>query len=176
MVSIKRLALLMAFCALLGAAKKDVPADLSLNDSTGGRVRLRDLRGKVSVVNFWATWCVPCRREMPLLVKAEQAWRDKGVSFLAVSLDEKSTRKGIPKFIETYGIQFPVWTGATGDDLAKLGMGEAVPGTAFLDEHGVIFARVLGEMRDGEIDARLRWITGDRSQPAPAALVNHLGQ
>jgi len=176
MVGMKRLALLMAFCILAGAARKDTPVDLTLNDSQGGRVHLRDLRGKIAVVNFWATWCVPCRAEMPLLVKAEQTWRDKGVLFLAVSLDEKDTRKGILKFVDTYGVSFPVWTGANGDDLAKLGLGEAVPGTAFLDERGVIFARVLGQMREGEIDERLRWITGDRSQAPPTALMNHVGK
>ncbi len=176
MVGMKSLALLLACCLPMGAARKDAPVDLGLSELKGGRVHLRDLRGKVAVVNFWATWCVPCRAEMPLLIKAEQAWREKGVLFVAVSLDERDTRKDIPRFVEKYGIGFPVWTGANGDDLAKLGMGEAVPGTAFLDERGVIFARVLGQMRDGEIEERLRWIKGDRSQPAPPLLIDHVGK
>jgi hypothetical protein len=53
-------------------------------------------------------------------------------------------------------------------------MGQGVPDTAFLDEGGVVVARVLGEIHRGEIDERLAWLTGDRKSPPPAALINHL--
>ena len=72
------------------------------------------------------------------------------------------------------GVRFPVWLGAGPDDLSKLGMGEAVPDTAFLDQDGIIFARVRGEIRKAEVEERLQWITGDRTGPAPKALVIHL--
>src|SRR5260370_13210650 len=78
------------------AAKKDSPADLALTDSGGKKVHLKDYRGKAVVVNFWATWCGPCREEMPMMVEAESAWKDKGVVFIGASLDEKETRKNIP--------------------------------------------------------------------------------
>ncbi len=172
--------ILVAFPLIAAAVKKEAPVDLTLSDLDGKRVHLRDYRGKVVVLNFWATWCAPCRDEMPLLTAAEKQWREKGVVFVAVSLDEKDSRKSIPEFVKRFQIGFPVLAGATGDDLARLGLGEAVPDTAFLDERGVIVFRVLGQMREGELEERLRWITGDRAQqslqPTPQLRTVHLGK
>jgi len=109
-----------------------------------------------------------------MLVEAEKIWNLKDVIFLGASLDEKATRKNVPEFIRKFSVTFPVWLGAGPDDLAKLGMGEAVPDTAFLDQDGIIFARVRGEIRKAELEERLNWITGDRTAPAPQALVIHL--
>ncbi len=160
----------MAFAA----SKKDGPVDLALTDAGGGKVHLKDYRGKIVVLNFWATWCGPCREEMPMFVEVEKAWAAKGVVFIGASLDEKKTRAGIPEFVRKFGVDFPVWMGATGDDLARLGMGEAVPDTAFIDQDGVILARVLGEIKRPELEERLEWITGDRSRPAPKPLLRNL--
>jgi thiol-disulfide isomerase/thioredoxin len=163
-----------ASAALLFAQKKAAPSDIALSDLNGKKVHLREYRGKIVVLNFWATWCGPCREEMPMMVAAEKVWGPKGVVFIGASLDDGKTRKNIPEFLREFGIGFPVWVGATGDDLARLKMGDAVPDTAFLDEEGTIFARVRGEMRRAELDERLEWATGDRAKPAPPAMVNNL--
>ena len=160
--------------ASMSAAKKASPVDLTLTDLDGKRVHLREYRGQIVVLNFWATWCVPCQEEMPMLVEANKTWNPKGIIFIGASLDEKATRKNVPDFIRKFAVTFPVWLGAGPDDLAKLGMGEAVPDTAFLDRDGIIFARVRGEIRQAELEERLNWITGDRRGPAPEALVIHL--
>ena len=158
------------------AASKGTPqADLTLKDVSGQRVRLRDYRGKVVVLNFWATWCSACNDEMPMLVEAEKEYRSKGVVFVAASLDDSKTKDHIPAFLSKYQVGFPVWVGATADDLDKLALGEAVPATAFLDKEGHVAGRVLGQMRKPELVERVEWLTGNRSGPAPAALVNHLG-
>ncbi len=167
-------ALAAAPAIIVNALGKTSPVDLNLADMNGNKVHLRDYRGKIVVLNFWATWCGPCREEMPLLVESEKAWGRKGVVFIGASLDEKKTQNNIPAFLRKYGVGFPIWIGANGDHLAKLGMGEAVPDTAFLDEEGVIFARVLGEIKKAELDERLQWITGNQSAPAPKALVRNL--
>lgn len=160
--------------ALATDAKKEGPVDLSLASMEGGKAHLKDLRGKVVVLNMWATWCVPCRDEMPMMVEAEKTWGPKGVVFIGASLDDSKTKKNIPAFLREFGISFPIWTGATSDDLARLHLGEAVPDTAFVDADGVIFARVLGEMHRPELDERLQWVTGGKAQPAPQAVVVHL--
>jgi thiol-disulfide isomerase/thioredoxin len=164
-------AILVASAILAAADQK--PSDLTLVDQFGKRVHLRDYRGKIVVLNFWATWCVPCREEMPMIVEAEKAWGAKGVTFIAISLDDGKTRKAIPEFLERYHVGFPVWSNASADDLDKLRMGQGVPDTAFLDEAGVVIARVLGEIHRPEIDERLAWLTSDRKSPPPPALVNH---
>ena len=69
----------------------------------------------------------------------------------------------------------PVWYGATADDVARFGLGVAVPDTVFLDPDGQIVARVSGEIRRREVKERLDWILGDRTGPAPDALMRHLG-
>jgi thiol-disulfide isomerase/thioredoxin len=116
----------------LAAADKK-PSDLALHNLAGKKVQLRDCRGKIVVLNSWATCCGPCREEMPMIVAAEKTWRPKGVVFLAVSLDDSKTRKDIPAFVERYHVGFPVWTGASAEELDKLHMGQGVPDTAFFD-------------------------------------------
>jgi thiol-disulfide isomerase/thioredoxin len=149
-------------------------ADLTLADVTGKRTRLRDYRGQVVVLNFWATWCGPCTHEMPLLVQAEKDYKAQGVVFIGASVDDSKTRPAILTFLNKYDVTFPIWVGGSGDDLAKLGMGEAVPATAFLDREGRIAARVLGEIREAELKERIDWLLGDRTGIAPDALVKHL--
>jgi thiol-disulfide isomerase/thioredoxin len=150
------------------------PAELKLRDLSGNKVRLSDYRGKILVLNFWATWCGPCREEMPMLVEAEKTWAAKGATFIAVSLDDEKTQSNIPTFVARYHVAFPVWTGASSDELDKLHLGQGVPDTAFLDRDGVIVARVLGEIRRCELDERLDWLTGDRASPPPTALIDHM--
>jgi hypothetical protein len=100
-------------------------------------------------------------------------WPERGVTFIAISLDDSKTKKDIPAFLQQYHIGFPVWANGSPDDLDKLRIGQGVPDTAFLDEAGVIVARVLGEMHRSEVDERLAWLTSDRKSARPPALVNH---
>ena len=155
-------------------AKDPAKADLSLKDLSGKRVHLRDYQGKIVVLNFWATWCGPCREEMPRLVEAEKEYAPRGVVFLGASLDDEKTQKNIPGFVRDHGIDFSIWVGASADDLDKLSMGPAVPATAFVDQDGRIVARVSGEVRMEEIKERLDWLVQGKIGPAPQAQVVHL--
>jgi thiol-disulfide isomerase/thioredoxin len=161
----------LLFVNAAGAASK---AELNAKSLDGRKVRLRDLRGKFVVLNFWATWCEPCREEMPMLVKAAQAITSPDVVFIAASVDESKTQAGIPGAVSRFGITFPVWTGATGDDLFKLSKGQAVPATIFIDRDGAIQAIVSGQIREGELKERLNWLTGDRTGARPKEFISHV--
>ena len=160
--------------ALPAGVSKEVPkAELSLKSLDGQRVRLSQYRGKIALLNFWATWCGPCNAEMPMLAEAERDYRSRGVMFIAASLDDAKSRKQIPAFVSKHQVGFPVWLGATGDDLDRLGMGLAVPATAFLDPEGHIVFRVQGQIHEEELRERLEWLMGSRTGLAPPAVVRH---
>jgi thiol-disulfide isomerase/thioredoxin len=158
----------LALCA-------DAPKfDLALKDAGGQKVRLRDLRGKVLVLNFWATWCGPCNAEMPMLVEMEKQYAGRGVVFIGASLDDAKSKGKIPAFLSQHKIGFPVWYGATADNMDQLKMGDVAPATAFLDAEGHIVARIMGQARPEEVTERLDWLTGGKTGPAPPAVVKHL--
>src|SRR3954452_11933161 len=153
------LLLLQAALCVAAHAADSRPVNLPFRDMSGKTVHLSDLRGKPVVLNFWATWCIPCRAEMPLFVEAEKEFSEKGVVFLAVSLDDKQTRPKIPAFVEEFRIPSTIWTGGSTMDLQDLKLGEALPATAFLDAKGRIVSRVLGQITRDELRARLQSLT-----------------
>ena len=164
---------LLGACAF-GLAGEPRKVDLTLKDAQGQKVHLRDYRGKVTVLNFWATWCAPCNAEMPVLVEAAKQYADRGVLFIGASLDDANTRDSIPAFVHKYSVTFPIWYGATADDLDKLSLGQVAPATAFLDEEGHVVARIEGQMREAELKERIEWLIGSRTGAPPESLIKHL--
>ncbi len=160
--------------ALAGPATK--PVNLALRSKDGTKVKLSDLRGKVVVLNFWATWCGPCRTETPMLVEAARHYKEQGVVFVGASLDDDGSQGRIAAFKSEFNMPYDIWYGATDRDMERLGMGEAVPSTAFLDSDGFVQARILGQMRPGEIEERVDWLLNRRQGSAPEVLVRHLEQ
>ena len=156
------------------AANAASKADLNARSLDGQKVHLKDLRGKLVVLNFWATWCGPCKEELPMLVKTAQASANQDLVFIAVSVDEAKTQGRIPDAAKEFGITFPVWTGANGDDLYRLSKSEAVPATIFIDRDGTIEARVSGEIRESELHQRINWLIGDRKGARPQEFISHV--
>jgi thiol-disulfide isomerase/thioredoxin len=159
--------------ASAGIAGDSRPVRLPFKDMNGKTVHVNDFKGKPVVMNFWATWCVPCRSEMPLFVEAQKEYESRGIIFVAVSLDDRKTRPKIPGFAGEFKIGFPIWVGST-MDLEDLKLGAALPATAFVDRDGHIAARVLGQVPKDELYERLDWLAGDRKGPAPNPLVRHV--
>jgi thiol-disulfide isomerase/thioredoxin len=158
----------------IGVSSDSRPVNLPFKEMNGHKVKVSDLRGKPIVLNFWATWCAPCRAEMPLFVEAEKEYGPRGIAFIAASLDEKESRAKIPDFVIEFKIPFPVWVGASTMDLEDLKLGAALPASAFLDREGRIVMRVLGQITKQELYERLDWLAGNRQGPAPDPLIRHV--
>lgn len=165
--------LLFSSFAAAGSPSNE-PVNLSLADLQGQQHSLSDYRGKVLVVNFWATWCGPCKHEMPLFSDALKRYGSDRVQMVAVSLDDESTRNKISTFAEKEKMTFPILLGTT-ETMQKLGLGEALPATIFFDPDGRVIARVLGEINKSELKARLEYLLGQSSKQPPE-LVNNLGK
>ncbi len=151
------------------------PATLALQGLSGDRQSLEHYRGRIVILNFWATWCVPCREEMPIFVRARDDYQARGVEVIGASVDDASTRDQIEPFIKEYGINFPIWLGASTKDMRRLGLGIALPATALIDRDGRVVARLIGLVEESELIERIDWLLGDRAAPPPPPLVNHLG-
>ena len=142
------------------AAQQDSdPGSLSLSDfQTGEPRKLADLKGKIVVLNFWATWCRPCLEEMPLLVSLQERYREQGVQVIGASADLEETRPRIPEFVRRTGINFPIWVGATAEHMEALGLPGALPATVVLDEEGGVAGRIVGVLQEGEVERYLAWV------------------
>jgi cytochrome c biogenesis protein CcmG/thiol:disulfide interchange protein DsbE len=117
--------------------------DFSLPDIEGKTVRLSDYRGKVVFVNFWATWCKPCKEEMPSMEILWENFKSEDFVMLAISMDRVTTKKDIPPFIESMKLTFPILTDSWGQtDKRYTLMG--VPETYIIDQNGVLREKVIG--------------------------------
>ncbi len=119
--------------------------DFLLKTLDGGEIRFSELRGKAVIVNLWATWCGPCRKEMPQFVAAYDRYQEEGVEIIAVNLQESPSI--IQPFVDDFGMDFPVALdkrGAVSDEYRILGL----PTTYFIDRQGVIKGVFLGPFLD----------------------------
>jgi len=106
-------------------------------------IQLSDLRGKGVMLNFWATWCKPCEREMPYMQELYPVYKERGIEIVAVSLD--STELVVDRFIDKYDLTFPIPHDTSGEvrDLYKVG---PIPSTFFISPEGEIVEYVSGEL------------------------------
>jgi peroxiredoxin len=114
----------------------------TLPDLAGRSVSLSTFRGKVVIVNFWATWCGPCRREIPSLERLYQSRKEKGLEILAVSVDRTSSSK-VASFVTDYRMSFPVLLNPDGD-VGQRYWAKAIPSSFILDKKGVIRWKIQG--------------------------------
>jgi thiol-disulfide isomerase/thioredoxin len=155
----------MLTCALCAHAGDAAPS-LELRDLQGGKHALTDYRGKPVLLNFWATWCVPCAAEMPLLSEMQSQYKDK-ILFIAASVDDEDVKPEIAAFIKKHkGDALTVMTGPTLDSLHDFGLAPAMPGTVFIDAKGNIVDRVSGALKRPDLEQRLRRLAG-APEPAP---------
>lgn len=133
--------------------KEGYPAvDFNLTALAGGAVKLSDYRGKKVILNFWATWCPPCKAEMPHMQNFYEKNKDKGVEILAVNLtDSENGYDKIEQFVEDYGLTFPIPLDKNGE-LGALYRAFTIPTTYFIDSNGIIAKKIIGPMDEGMME------------------------
>lgn len=125
--------------------------DFAATDLQGRPVRLSELRGQVVLVNIWATWCGPCRDEMPSMQRLHQALAPEGVKIVAVSVDAEAGRSDLDgrpggdvgAFAREFGLTFPIWRDPSGQ-VQRLYRTTGVPESFVVGRDGVIVKKVIG--------------------------------
>src|SRR5438270_6600412 len=128
---------------------------------------LQDYRGKPVLLNFWATWCVPCAAEMPLLNEMQKQYQGK-VVFIAASIDDEDMKPQVEAFIKKHqGEALTAMMGATLDTLDDFGVNQGMPGTVFIDAEGKIVDRRTGALKRADLEQVLRKLASE-PEPSPS--------
>lgn len=147
--------------------------ELALTDLSGVKQRLSALGGRVVVLNFWATYCEPCRREMPDLAAIQNDYAAFGVQVVGATADDAAARAKVLAFIKETKLNFPVWLGATTGDMERFGLLPALPGTVIVGRDGRVVWVKSGVIKEAEvkkqIDELLLVATRAETRPAAAA-------
>jgi thiol-disulfide isomerase/thioredoxin len=127
----------------------------AFTDLEGGRHSLAEFAGKTVVLNFWATWCAPCREEMPAFSRLQARWGAKGVQFVGLSAEEPAT---VARFARDLRIGYPLWVGEASSELSRrLGNRTGgLPHTVILDPAGKALDVKVGPYTEAELDGKLR--------------------
>jgi thiol-disulfide isomerase/thioredoxin len=143
----------------LGIPEEGAFGQAAFIDLDGNQRRLAEWRGRVVVCNFWATWCAPCREEIPLLVAARQKYGPTGIEVVGIAIDNAVK---VRQFSASFNISYPVLLAeANGLDLMRqLGNnGGGLPYTVITDRQGTVVQRKLGALKPGELDDFLAPLT-----------------
>jgi peroxiredoxin len=130
-------------------------AELVLKDLLGVEQKLSSFRGRVVVLNFWATFCGPCLKEMPDLAAIQNQYAALGAQVIGASADTMAEQKEVRKFITDLKINFPVWLGAITEEMARFGLGPALPGTVIIGRDGKIVAVYRGVIKVADLKKQL---------------------
>jgi peroxiredoxin len=117
------------------------PVDFNLLDINGNKIVLSGLKGKIVFLNFWATWCSPCREEMPSMQKLYARFKDKDFAMVAVSLNEPAS--AVKKFFKDYNLTFTALLDSDGELMSPYGI-RGIPNTFIIDRDGTIIGKAFG--------------------------------
>ena len=151
--------------AILG---RSTPApDFTLERLDGGSMKLSQLRGKAVLLNFWATWCGPCKIETPWLVELQNQYGSEGLQVVGIAMDD-SGKDEIQKFAKAMGVNYPVLLGkeAVGDAYGGV---PALPETFVIGRDGKIVDRIIGLKGRAEIEDSIRRALDTQPSPAPVS-------
>jgi thiol-disulfide isomerase/thioredoxin len=118
--------------------------DLTLKDLSGVDQNVSALKGRIVVLNFWATYCIPCRKEMPDLAAIQNEFAALGVQVVGVNTDDLKDRSKVLQFVRETKINFPIWIGGSTEHMVKFGLGAALPGTVVIGRDGLVAKIISG--------------------------------
>lgn len=131
-----------------------VAPDFTLTSLDGKEMRLSDLRGKAVLLNFWATWCSPCKIEMPWFIELQQKYGPQGLQVVGVAMDD-SSKEDIAKFAKDMGVNYPVLIGKESVGDAYGGV-PALPESFFIGRDGKIVDKIIGLKGKGDIEESIK--------------------
>ncbi|HLI64392.1 MAG TPA: TlpA disulfide reductase family protein [Terriglobales bacterium] len=148
---------------LVGDVRGVLAPDFTLPSLDGSKVKLSDFRGKAVVLNFWATWCPPCKEEMPWLADLQKQYGKDGLVVLGVAMDDSSPAS-IAKFASEVGVNYPVLLGTdqVSDDYGDV---QYLPTTFYLARDGTIMDKVTGLVGRSEIEADAKKVLNTSYKP-----------
>jgi cytochrome c biogenesis protein CcmG/thiol:disulfide interchange protein DsbE len=130
------------------SAESGYKNDFTLESLEGEKVSLSDYAGKIVILNFWATWCPPCKAEIPDFIDVYSQYKNEGVEFVGVSTD---SRAELEEFAEEYGINYTLLIDGTPDQVMREWEIRAVPTTFILDRDGGILVKNVGLMQKAQL-------------------------
>jgi peroxiredoxin len=146
-------ALILGGWKYLHAGDTGTAASWELKDVDGKTVKLSDFKGKVVILDFWATWCPPCRAEIPSFVELQDKYKDKGLQIIGISVDQDGA-KVLKPFIEQNKINYPI---ILADEKVQSDYGgiEGIPTTFIIDKEGKISAKHVGLTQKAEFEKEI---------------------
>src|SRR6266446_5198204 len=144
-----------------------VAPDFSLESLDGKNMRLSDLRGKAVLLNFWATWCGPCKIEMPWFVDLQKQYGPQGLQIVGVAMDDAS-KEDIGKFAKDMGVNYPILIGkeAVGEQYGGV---NALPETFLIGRDGKIVDKIIGLEGKAEIEDAIKKALNTRPASSQAS-------
>jgi thiol-disulfide isomerase/thioredoxin len=148
-------------------AKSTVAPDFALVSLDGKTMRLSDLRGKAVLLNFWATWCGPCKIEMPWFVALQKQYGSQGLQIVGVAMDDAS-KEDIAKFAKDMGVNYPILIGkeSVGDEYGGV---PALPETFLIGRDGKIVDKIIGLEGKADIEEAIKKALNTRPAPSQAS-------
>ena len=137
------------------ASTNQMAPDFTLQSTDGKTVHLSDYRGKAVLLNFWATWCQPCKIEMPWFAELQKQYGPEGLQIVGVSVDEDSSVEEVTKFAQELGVNYPILMGKESVVDAYGGV-QFLPATLYINRDGKIVEKVFGLKGKREIEDNIK--------------------
>jgi len=126
--------------------------------------------GKIVVLNFWASWCEPCKAEIPIFIELQNHYQSQEVQVLGISVDVPADRRLAERFAKRAGVNYPIVYDGRMEEMRPLGLADSIPATAIFDKDGRRRYRMIGAVTKEALASRIDWLLGVRAQEEPAEL------